>query len=337
QKGILLKIFASPTFGIAGVDPYGGTNLGANISNSSIIGNISTNDDRIVTVSSDGEVFSLTSFFLNTSGFPKQTYDSIYTSPILADLNNDGQRDIIVLSGTKFFAFNASGSLLDYFPVQTTSTTRFLAQPLAADVDGNGSMDIVAVSQEGLVFAYDNRGKLLNGFPLLSGKNNGATPAISLYADTIALVVASDDGNVYAWKTGTVNPTTWKSEWTQYQHDAQGSGLIDSPLSGQPISNSFFPKERAYNYPNPVYGNDPLYGNNTIIRYYLKDDATVKIRIFDLAGDMLKEMNGTGNGGFDNEVKWDVSEIQSGVYFAHIEAKGAKATAETIIKIAVVK
>jgi len=265
-------------------------------------------------------------------GFPKQTNDSIFTSPIFADINGDGQRDIVVLSGTKIFVFNANGSLLDYFPIQTTSTTRFLAQPLAADVDGNGTIDIVCISQEGLVFAYDNQGKMLSGFPLLSGKNNGATPAISLYQDSIALVVASDDGNVYAWKTGTVTRSLWKSEWTQFQHDAQGSGLIDAPLTYHSLFNSFFPKERAYNYPNPVYD------NSTTIRYYLKDNATVNIKIFDLAGDLVEEIkNPPGVGGFDNEVEWNVAKIQSGVYFAHIEAKSGAQTGETIIKIAVVK
>jgi hypothetical protein len=337
KKGVLTMVsFISPNLVTYSTNLFGVHNPNIDLSNSAVIGNISSNDKRFV-ITLSGSVYSFASDYSQPFGYPISLNDSISSSPIIADINNDGQRDIIVLSGTKIFAFSANGALLDYFPIQTTSTTRFLAQPLAADVDGNGTMDIVCVSQEGLVFAYDNHGKMLSGFPLLSGKNNGATPAISLYQDTIALVVASDDGNVYAWKTGTVTPSLWKSEWTQYQHDAQGSGLIDAPLTYHPLSNNFFPKERAYNYPNPVYGNDPLYGNNTIIRYYLRDDATVKIRIFDLAGDLIKEMNGTGNGGFDNEVEWNISEIQSGVYFAHIEAKSSSKTAETIIKIAVVK
>jgi len=296
-------------------------------------------DNRLVVATDDGDIYLLHSFVdlvpvafrQMIDGFPISVGDSVYAVPVYADINGDGQRDIVVLSGTKIFAFNANGALLDYFPIQTTSTTRFLSQPLAADVDGNGSIDIVAVSQEGLVFAYDNHGKLLSGFPLLSGKNNGTTPAISLYQDTIALVVASDDGNVYAWKTGTVTPGLWKSEWTQYQHDAQGSGLIDAPLTYHSLSNNFFPKERAYNYPNPVYG------TTTTIRYFLKENANVKIRIFDLAGDLVKEFSQTGIGGFDNEVEWNVSEIQSGAYFAHIEATSATQSEDTIIKIAVVK
>ncbi|MBM4165435.1 MAG: T9SS type A sorting domain-containing protein [Ignavibacteria bacterium] len=335
-KGLLFE-FNVNNDGIGFHTTAGSIQVNKILSNPIVVGN---QNGKLIVASDDGTIYFYKGFVDVVlpgyrgivDGFPISTNDSISSSPIFADINNDGQRDIVVVSGTKIFAFNANGSLLDYFPIQTTSTTRFLAQPLAADVDGNGKIDIVCVSQEGLVFAYDSRGKMLSGFPLLSGKNNGATPAISLYQDTIALVVASDDGNVYAWKTGTVKPGLWKSEWTQFQHDAQGSGYIDAPLVSHPISNSFFPKERAYNYPNPAYD------NTTTIRYYLKDNATVSIKIFDLAGDLVEEIkNPPGVGGFDNEVVWNVANIQSGVYFAHIEAKGAAQTGETIIKIAVVK
>ena len=49
-------------------------------------------------------------------------------------------------------------------------------------------------------------------------------------------------------------------------------------------------------------------------------------------------MNDDAQGGMDNETVWDVSDIQSGVYFARIEALSASNQSEfAIIKIAVVK
>ncbi|MBI1806705.1 MAG: hypothetical protein HYR76_06595 [Ignavibacteria bacterium] len=44
-----------------------------------------------------------------------------------------------------------------------------------------------------------------------------------------------------------------------------------------------------------------------------------------------------GVGGLDNEVEWDVSDVQSGVYFAHIDARGTGTSGNAVIKIAVVK
>jgi len=102
--------------------------------------------------------------------------------------------------------------------------------------------------------------------------------------------------------------------------------------SSQSYVNEFFPKNRAYNYPNPVY--DAV----TYIRYYVNENSKINIKIFDLAGDFVAELNADAAGGLDNETKWDVSTIQSGVYFARIEAAGSSGKTETnIIKIAVVK
>ena len=91
------------------------------------------------------------------------------------------------------------------------------------------------------------------------------------------------------------------------------------------------PKERVYNWPNPVYN------AKTYIRYYVTENATVHIKIFDLAGDQVTELSGPGTAGMDNEVAWDVSGIQSGIYIARVEADGASMNQVRTIKIAVVR
>ena len=93
----------------------------------------------------------------------------------------------------------------------------------------------------------------------------------------------------------------------------------------------FFPAERVYNWPNPVYD------GRTFLRYYLQADAEVRIIIYDIAGDQVASFAGPGSGGMDNEIAWDVNGIASGVYFAHIEASGAGGSGKAIVKVAVVK
>jgi hypothetical protein len=63
----------------------------------------------------------------------------------------------------------------------------------------------------------------------------------------------------------------------------------------------------------------------------------VRVKIYDLAGDLAGDLTGTGQAGVDNEIAWDVSGVQSGIYFARIEANGASASGGTTVKIAVVK
>ena len=311
------------------------------ISASAVAGNISSILGKCISfVSQDGDVYLLDTDLIKKQGFPVSTHDEIFNSPALADVDGDGQKDIIVFSGNKIFAINATGAMVDNFPITVLTNKTLLTSPIVADIDASGTVDIIAVTQEGLVVAYDKTGKMAEGFPILAGPNRGSTPAafyLSSDSSGIGLSVASDDGNVYAWRTGTVrtgNGTPEMMPWSQYLHDAQNTGLDESTLPLVPKSNEFLPAALAYNWPNPVGAADDY---KTYIRYFLSENARVHIKIFDPAGDMVAEFDGPGQGGFDNEVVWNVAKIQSGIYFAHIEASGSNKNGHTIIKIAVVK
>ena len=73
------------------------------------------------------------------------------------------------------------------------------------------------------------------------------------------------------------------------------------------------------------------------LRYFTSEDANVTITILDLSGKKITELSGRGTAGMDNEVTWNVSNIQSGVYLARVEARGASKDEVVFIKIAVVK
>ncbi len=309
-----------------------------------VTGNLSPETGlRIVFGTLDGFVYAVTRDLKIAPGFPVPTYGQIHSAPALADVNGDGRIDIVVCSGNKIVAMNANGTMLDNFPVSTPSATDILASPVVADLNGNGSADVVTVTQEGLVVAYDRSGKMLQGFPLLTGFNRGSSPAVFYLPDScsgctgIGLAAASEDGHVYAWHTGALKPGTTPfptQPWPQIGRDGLNTGLVDTTY--QPVSRyAFFPQDRAYNWPNPV---DRNHGFKTHIRYFVSTAATVHIKIFDMAGDLVAELQGPGVGGFDNEVVWDVSNVQSGVYFAHIDAQGGTGgSGSAVIKIAVVK
>jgi hypothetical protein len=61
-------------------------------------------------------------------------------------------------------------------------------------------------------------------------------------------------------------------------------------------------------------------------------------KIFDIAGSFIDELKDFAQGGIDHETVWNVSNIQSGIYLARIQATGVSGKSESkIIKIAVVK
>jgi hypothetical protein len=234
--------------------------------------------------------------------------------------------------------------MLDNFTIHVSTRNPLSSSPIVADVDGNGKEEIVAVTRDGLLLAYDRGGRILYGFPILAGVNNGSTPAVFYMESTcescvdIGLAVVSDDGYVYAWKTGTlitgltVPPIM---SWPQYLRNERKTSLIETYIAGTPRSEEFFPSSLTYNWPNPV-GVDQ--GFLTFIRYYVREAARVHIKIFDASGDMITEFDGPGIGGIENEVPWNVAEISSGIYFAHVEASGLNGgDGSAIIKIAIVK
>ena len=144
----------------------------------------------------------------------------------------------------------------------------------------------------------------------------------------VAFAVLNVKNNFTEWDIGA---GTGKMYWSEKDGNPANGSYIGS-ASGQNISGTFFPTDRVYNYPNPVYG------DKTYIHYYVSQDSKINIKIFDIAGDFVAELNDNAQGGLEKETPWNVSNIQSGVYLARVEAQSSNGKTETnIIKIAVVK
>ncbi len=165
-------------------------------------------------------------------------------------------------------------------------------------------------------------------FPISTGSGLASYPVLYNENGKISLAAFNKDMNLAAWNIGlTEGNIFWGSEYGS----PENSSFVKA-ASGQKTAAGFFPAERAYNYPNPVYE------GQTNIRYYVSEDAKINIKIFDLAGDYVAELNDDAQGGLDNETIWNVGDIQSGVYLARIEVTGVSGKTDSkIIKIAVVK
>ncbi len=279
----------------------------------------------------NGMLYLVDSTLANVSGYPVTVGPGV-GSPALADIDGDGIRDIVVFAKGRIYAFNVAGAPLDHFPIDVASPFTRTA-PLIGDVDGDGRADIVGVSADGLVYAFNREGKPVPGFPLPAGGGNDQSAAILTNGGSILLTTASGDGSLSTWVTGRLQgpPTAALYPWPQYGRDERHSGRDLTQTSGTPVSSNFFPKDRAYNWPNPVYS------GRTFFRYFVSQNADVRIRIFDIAGDQVAELHGQGIGGMDNEVAWDIGGVQSGVYFARIEADGQGQSGLAVVKVAVVK
>ncbi|MHB1686183.1 MAG: T9SS-dependent M6-like inactivated metalloprotease [Ignavibacteriaceae bacterium] len=247
----------------------------------------------------------------------------------LADLKQDGGNYILYTNGNEIDAVNLQGASADYFPFVDPQGIGFTGTPVTADFYGDGKSEVIAATKDGRIFAIDgSTGKVVPGFPFTSGSQLASTPALFVENGILSIAAINQQNNFSAWNIGA---DAGKTFWSEENGNSLNSSFINA-AQNQDYINQFFPVNRAYNYPNPVYGTE------TKIRYYVSEDSQIDIKIFDLAGDYVADLKDNARGGLDNETTWNVSNIQSGVYLAHIQATGVSGKTESnIIKIAVVK
>ena len=253
--------------------------------------------------------------------------DTAISSFALADLKNDGNNYIIINNGN-LQAYNLQGALADNFPFEDPNGLKFIGSPIVADIEGDLKSEIISLTEDGRIFAIDGgSGKLVSGFPISLGNKIYGSSLIFDYENKLVFSGLTQS-SLLGWF---VSSTSGRIDWAELLGNNSNHSSLSSASNTNAI-NEFFPTSRAYNYPNPVYDGE------TAIRYFVGEDSKINIKIFDLAGDFVAELNDDAQGGLDNETVWNVSNIQSGVYLARIEANGSSGKSESvIIKIAVVK
>lgn len=173
-----------------------------------------------------------------------------------------------------------------------------------------------------------SNGKQAPGFPLPFANGDSVTLMLRKDGSKTALIAHSNNGSFSRWNlSGIADNILWSGDQGS---DGEFSAAI---LNAKNFTgNRLLDETKTYNYPNPV--NE----GSTQIRFFVNEDAAVTVRIFDLAGDLAAELKTAAAGGFDQELNWNVSDIQSGVYFARVEAVTVSGKKDfKIIKIAVVK
>lgn len=246
----------------------------------------------------------------------------------LADLKLDGANYILYTNGLYIEAYNFSGACAENFPFKDPMGIGFTGTPLTANISGLGESEVIATTLDGRIFVIDGfTGKAVDGFPVSTGQKIMSTPLF--FSDKgKGSIVLLNDNSMMAYNIGLHSAPIY---WAEENANSSNNAFTTSAAVNQ-NSQEFFPKTKAYNWPNPVYD------GQTFIRYYVSEDSKINIKIFDLAGDFVAELNNTAIGGMDNETTWNVNNIQSGVYFARVEATGNSGKSEsTIIKIAIVK
>jgi len=252
----------------------------------------------------------------------------------LADVNGNGNYDLVFNDPAAICAINNRGNVLTNFPLRASLTAgeTLIGTPLIADLNGDNQPDFIAATNQGQLVGLDVKGQPIAGFPLATGGHISLTPLLADLENSgkYSLLALTDSGTLYAWHFYSSAPLAQERRWTQANRNAANNIYISTVLNYRPVAQGLMPNKTVFNYPNPNRG------SFTNIRYYLNDAAKVTIKIYDTAGTPVDAFEGPGRGGAANEIRWDVSTRASGVYLCKIQADSGRQTAFKIIKIMVI-
>lgn len=246
----------------------------------------------------------------------------------LGQVDKSGENSILISNGNKLEAYSIYGKLVDGFPIRLSQNS-LSGSPLTVDLDASNSFETVSINSIGDISFAGSKGKLdLIGGQFNAGSNQNTLMTLFTNNKSTSLATLDELNRLSIWTlSNSSSPLGWTNIYGSETNSLSAIANIPSSLT-----NNFFPSEKAYNWPNPVYG------NSTNIRFFVSADAGYTVRIFDLGGSLVYQGSGRAIGGTDNEIIWDVTKIQSGVYYANLEVVGSDATsANKIIKIVVIK
>lgn len=205
--------------------------------------------DEVVVGSYDGFIYS----FAHTGAlrFRIPTGGTIVSSPALGNLDGDslGRREIFVGSsdGT-LYAMNRHGFALA--GLQRALATRpgsslrndVDGSPTLADVDGDGRLDIIVGTDQGLIHALNHRGQYLPGFPVLTGEAEVFSSASVGDTDgdgVMEIYIGGGDGRLYGLTpTGGALPG-FPFEFGHAQVDTNGNGIVQNNVNASPTLGDF--------------------------------------------------------------------------------------------------
>ena len=260
------------------------------------------------------------------------TGDDIRGGISVCDLNNDGQLDLLFGGyDDKIHVWDpVADELLAGWPVDLGFN--ILSEPLVADLDGDGQVEVLAARKTGKIFAYESDGSMMPNFPISISGSIESTPVIEDIDNDgdLEIIVGSTSGlEVIDIKSS----AELMDNWSVYRGTINRAGVYDASVMAVAGNENILPKKFyvSSNYPNPF---------NPTTSFYIDVPASGKltVKIFDVNGRMVKELINTYVNAGRVQSQWSGKNAfgmlsPTGIYFLHVET----ATNYHVQKLALVK
>ncbi|TKJ41806.1 hypothetical protein CEE37_04355 [candidate division LCP-89 bacterium B3_LCP] len=270
-------------------------------------------------------------------GFPVELGFAITAPPVAADFDKDSFQELVITGSNRIAAVQRNGVLAANWPLTLDNRKPIepiLSPPAISEMLFDDELRVLFGWPDGSVDARNRWGQQAQGFTKSTGEAVTSAPLIlQLDADDAAeLLVLDQSGALYCWHLNSLgNFDDLLRPWNGLMNGNQRRGIaapvavaIPPTVPGPLVVNKVYP------WPNPA--SDIIH-----IRYKMGYDGTITARIFDSAGDLVKEISQPGYAGLEEDLIWNLADVSSGVYLARIEAETSAGSEKTFIKIAVIK
>jgi uncharacterized protein (DUF2141 family) len=196
---------------------------------------------------SGGIIYAVKNDGTSLPGWPNFVDNWIYAPVSIADVNNDGQYDVVIgeygASATPAFylyAYNRDGSLINNYPIGPLDG--MACQAAFADLDNDGELEMILDrngqdGDQGSYYAFNMDGTPVTGFPLqlhlntsfnqpvLADFNNDGT--LDMFGGSFEFL-GNYETDAYAWNTGLPYDATTIVN-SSYQYNPQHDGVFVDP------------------------------------------------------------------------------------------------------------
>ncbi len=299
---------------------------------------VAAEDDSVYVFKADGGRFP---------GWPRLaevlTGQARTSSPIVADLDQNGQLDILFAANDgRFHVWRRDGSAMPgwtnvLFAQDELDAGATEATPTVGDIDGDGQYEVLLGAEDRRLYAWNHDGTEVAGFPIqLEGEvRSGATIADFDQDGLVEIAVSGYDQNVYVWKM----PYAYNRAlvpWGSFRHDLRNTGNagtsttigIDDP-GAAPLAAAF---RLGRAQPNPF---------NPATEFALDVPASagrepIGLRIYDVSGRLARVLLATPLAPGPHRFTWDGRDgrgepLASGVYFLKADGPGFAAIQKLVL------
>jgi hypothetical protein len=328
----LVVAAGSSVFGLRLYDPEPvfSRDVGSTVSDAVTLGDVDQDGDvEIAVPTSSGQLFVLDGDGSDVAGWP-------YTTPSATPLTSAAWAHIRGTTAPELaFAAEAYTVHLLYadgveasgYPVETGTGWWLRGQPIMGRVEG-GSGDVVIGSRDTNIWAWDNFGSVIPGWPKNVGVANqinldGAMGDIDLDGRNEIVMLSPNELLIVD-----VNSTVLAAHntWPMYGHDPQRTGCSDCPedlLSPVGEENAGQVTRISFKgaYPNPVSGPTTRFSFAVPVR------ARAKLEIYDLRGRRVQRILQEEVPAGEHVLTWNGRDDQgrqvaSGQYLARLSVQG---------------